>query len=191
MTPLQSIALTLVTKPRHLPPRSGPQERPARIPPRPPHPRRPAGGVDLCYLPISSYYYMHTSSCAGGGAVVVVVGALRSRQDPAFNVDDDCQQASRRELMGRRLIYLSSPRRHAATALALPRARAAAPPSQPSPSQPRPRWPDHWPRPLRLNISLFLDKNRRYIGKSQSKRPPKRTQRLRTRVAAHVWPMGP
>jgi hypothetical protein len=29
-------------------------------------------------------------------------------------------------------------------------------------------------RPLRLNIS---DKNRRYIGKSQSKRPPKRTQR--------------
>jgi hypothetical protein len=32
----------------------------------------------------------------------------------------------------------------------------------------------HWPRPLRLNIS---DKNRRYIGTSQSNRPPKRTQR--------------
>jgi hypothetical protein len=31
-----------------------------------------------------------------------------------------------------------------------------------------------WPRPLRLNMS---DKNRCYIGKSQSKRPPKRTQR--------------
>jgi hypothetical protein len=31
-----------------------------------------------------------------------------------------------------------------------------------------------WPRPLRLNIS---DKNRRYISKSQSKRPPKNTQR--------------
>jgi hypothetical protein len=26
-------------------------------------------------------------------------------------------------------------------------------------------------------VSMFLDKNRRYIGKSQSKRPPKRTQR--------------
>jgi hypothetical protein len=26
-------------------------------------------------------------------------------------------------------------------------------------------------------VSIFLDKNRRYIGKSQSKRPPKRTQR--------------
>jgi hypothetical protein len=32
-----------------------------------------------------------------------------------------------------------------------------------------------YPRPLRLNISS--DKNRRYIGKSQSKRPPERTQR--------------
>jgi hypothetical protein len=27
------------------------------------------------------------------------------------------------------------------------------------------------------SVSMFLDKNRRYIGKSQSKRPPKRTQR--------------
>jgi hypothetical protein len=26
-------------------------------------------------------------------------------------------------------------------------------------------------------VSIFLDKNRRYIGKSQSKRPPERTQR--------------
>jgi hypothetical protein len=34
----------------------------------------------------------------------------------------------------------------------------------------------HYPRPLRLNIS---DKNRRYIGKYQSKRPPKGTQRTR------------
>jgi hypothetical protein len=45
---------------------------------------------------------------------------------------------------------------------------------------------DAWPRPpcgrelasTRGHcVSIFLDKNRRYIGKSQSKRPPKRTQR--------------
>ena len=32
-------------------------------------------------------------------------------------------------------------------------------------------------------VSIFLDQNRRYIGKSQSKRPPKRTKRTPHRQA--------
>jgi hypothetical protein len=42
-----------------------------------------------------------------------------------------------------------------------------------------------YPRPLRLNIS---DKNRRYTGKSQSHRPPKRTQRTPHRSASPPAP---
>jgi hypothetical protein len=34
-----------------------------------------------------------------------------------------------------------------------------------------------WPRRC---VSIFLDKNKRYIGKSQSQRPPKKAQRRRT-----------
>jgi hypothetical protein len=38
--------------------------------------------------------------------------------------------------------------------------------------------PRHEAPPTRVRcVSIFLDKNRRYIGKSQSKRPPQRTQR--------------
>jgi hypothetical protein len=41
------------------------------------------------------------------------------------------------------------------------------------------------PRPTRVRcVSILLDKNRRYIGKSQSKRPPKRTQRTPHRACA-------
>jgi hypothetical protein len=59
-------------------------------------------------------------------------------------------------------------------------ARAPRPPAR------RPPWPS--PSPARRVstrvrcVSIFLDKNRRYIGKYQSKRPPKRTQRTPHRL---------
>jgi hypothetical protein len=50
--------------------------------------------------------------------------------------------------------------------------------SAPPPSAPRPAAVPAAPCPTRVRcVSVFLDKNRRYIGKSQSKRPPTRTQR--------------
>jgi hypothetical protein len=36
-------------------------------------------------------------------------------------------------------------------------------------------------------ISTVLDKNRRYMGTSQSKRPPKRTPRTPHLLALHKW----
>jgi hypothetical protein len=50
------------------------------------------------------------------------------------------------------------------------------PPPPPACAAPAPpRWADDAGRGR--CVSIFLDKNRHYIGKSQSKRPPKRTQR--------------
>jgi hypothetical protein len=49
---------------------------------------------------------------------------------------------------------------------------------------PRPTPPAAPPGPGRC-VPIFLDKNRRYIGKSQSKRPPKTTQRPPHRRVGH------
>eukprot|EP01047_Picozoa_sp_COSAG01_P010244 COSAG01_NODE_431_length_17124_cov_26.577386_7_plen_233_part_00 len=59
----------------------------------------------------------------------------------------------------------------------------ATPPPPPACAAPAPpRWADDAGRGR--CVSIFLDKNRRYIGKSQSKRPPKRTQRPPHRAPA-------
>jgi hypothetical protein len=58
-----------------------------------------------------------------------------------------------------------------------PPAASAAPPPHVAPARRRTQWRRRKPPPpTRVRgVSIFLDKNRRHIGKSQSKRPPKRT----------------